>query len=137
MRLAELWRTLARPLAVRPAELATVLEEYLATHLDGRARLGELARKLGYSPSHLSMLIRRATGRSFVALRRRFRLERACASLRAGASVKEAALAAGFDDPAYFSRIFKVRVGVAPSRWRADVLAAGGEEEPPSEGEGG
>ena len=83
------------------------------------------------------MLIRRATGRSFVALRRRFRFERACALLRAGASVKEAALAAGYDDPAYFSRVFKVRVGVAPSRWRADVAATARSDEPPSEGEGG
>jgi len=137
MRLAELWRTLARPLAVRPAELATVLEEYLATHLDGRARLGELARKLGYSPSHLSTLIRRATGHSFVALRRRLRFERACALLRRGASVKEAALAAGFDDPAYFSRVFKTRVGIAPSRWRADVMAAAAQAEPPSDGDAG
>jgi AraC-like DNA-binding protein len=137
-RLAQLWRTLARPREPRPAVLATVLEEYLATHLDGRARLGDLARKLGYSPSHLSTLIRRATGRSFVALRRRLRFERACALLREGASVKEAALAAGFDDPAYFSRVFKKRVGVAPSRWRADVMATAGEDgEPPSEGEGG
>ena len=126
-RLAELWRTLARPSEPRPAALTTVLEEYLATHLDGRARLGDLARKLGYSPSHLSTLIRRATGRSFVALRRRLRFERACALLRNGASVKEAALAAGFDDPAYFSRVFKGRVGIAPSRWRADVMAARGQ----------
>lgn len=117
-RLARLWRTLARAPTPSPAPLATVLEEFLATHLDGRARLGDLARRLGYSQSHLSTMIRRATGRSFVDLRRRLRFERACALLRAGTSVKEAALAAGFDDPAYFSREFKRRVGVSPSRWR-------------------
>jgi AraC-like DNA-binding protein len=117
-RLARLWRTLARERAPGPAPLAMVLEEYLATHLDGRARLGDLARRLGYSPSHLSALIRRATGRTFVALRRRIRFERACALLRQGASIKEAAIAAGFDDPAYFSREFKRRVGIPPSQWR-------------------
>ena len=124
-RLAALWRSLARPSDPRPAPLTTVIEEYLATHLDGRARLGDLARKLGYSASHVSTLIRRATGRSFVALRRRLRFERACALLRDGASVKEAALAAGFDDPAYFSRAFKRRVGMAPSAWREEVRRSG------------
>jgi AraC-like DNA-binding protein len=120
-RLAALWRTVARSDDARPVPLTTVLEEYLATHLDARARLGDLARKLGYSPSHVSTLIRRATGRPFVVLRRRLRFERACALLRAGTSVKEAALAAGFDDPAYFSRAFKRRVGLSPSAWRGEV----------------
>ena len=123
-RLAQLWRTLARPHDARAVALATVLEQYLAEQLDGRARLGDLARRLGYSPSHLSTLIRRTTGRSFVALRRRLRFERACALLREGSSVKEAALAAGFDDPAYFSRLFRRRVGVPPSRWREANVAA-------------
>ena len=121
-RLAALWRTLGRRSDTPPASLVTVIEQHLAASLDGRVRLGDLARRLGYSPSHLSTLIRRTTGRTFVALRRRLRFERACALLREGASVKAAALAAGFDDPAYFSRLFKRRVGVPPSRWRDDRL---------------
>lgn len=129
-RLARVWRTPARETTPAPPSLVVVLEEYLATHLDGRARLGDLARRLGYSPSHLSTLIRQATGRSFVALRRRLRFERACALLRAGASVKAAALAAGFDDPAYFSRVFKRRVGTSPSRWRASQAAAPADPRP-------
>jgi AraC-like DNA-binding protein len=36
--------------------------------------------------------------------------------------VEEAALTAGFSEPAYFSRVFARRFGVPPSRWR-DVLA--------------
>jgi len=32
--------------------------------------------------------------------------------------VKEAALGAGFSEPAYFSRVFARRFGVPPSRWR-------------------
>jgi len=39
-------------------------------------------------------------------------------SARSSASVKEAALGAGFSKPAYFSRVFARRFGVPPSRWR-------------------
>jgi len=67
------------------------------------------------------MLVRRATGERFSALRRRMQLERAIGLLCSGTSVKEAALGAGFSDPAYFSRVFARRFGVPPSRWREVV----------------
>ena len=54
----------------------------------------------------------------FTSLRRRMQLERAIGLLRSGTSVKEAALGAGFSEPAYFSRVFARRFGVPPSRWR-------------------
>jgi len=40
-----------------------------------------------------------------------------------GLSVKQAALEAGFDDPAYFSRVFRRAFGVAPGRWRRGASA--------------
>jgi AraC-like DNA-binding protein len=33
--------------------------------------------------------------------------------------VKEAALQAGFSDPAYFSRVFRRVYGVPPARWQS------------------
>lgn len=36
-------------------------------------------------------------------------------------SVKAIALRLGFDDPYYFSRLFKKKTGVSPSQWTADV----------------
>ena len=110
-----------RRAASRPAFQAEV-PVYVADHLHEGVRLADLARRLGYSPSHCSMLVRRTTGERFSALRRRMQLERAIGLLRSGTSVKEAALAAGFSEPAYFSRVFARRFGVPPSRWR-DVPA--------------
>jgi AraC-like DNA-binding protein len=101
--------------------LQAAVPVYVADHLHEGARLTDLARRLGYSPSHCSALVRRATGERFSVLRRRMQLERAIGLLRGGASVKEAALTAGFSEPAYFSRVFTRRFGVPPSRWR-DVL---------------
>lgn len=110
----------ASPRVPVPA-LETTVPGFVADHLHAGARLGDLARRLGYSTSHCSMLVRRATGERFSALRRRMQLERAIGLLRSGTSVKEAALGAGFSDPAYFSRVFARRFGVPPSRWR-DVV---------------
>ena len=104
-----------------PPALQAAVPVYVADHLHEGARLTDLARRLGYSPSHCSALVRRATGERFSVLRRRMQLECAIGLLRGGASVKEAALTAGFSEPAYFSRVFTRRFGVPPSRWR-DVL---------------
>ncbi|MCW5890042.1 MAG: helix-turn-helix transcriptional regulator [bacterium] len=119
-RLDDVWADLARlvaaPVEMRP-RVDDAVQDYLARHLDGQVTLGELARALGYSPSHVSTVIRRVTGERFTALRRNIQLDRACFLLRRGTSVKEAALAAGFADPAYFSRVFARRFGMPPSRW--------------------
>jgi AraC-like DNA-binding protein len=119
-----LWPRLAAMLAPEAevdarVSLAAHLDEHLAAHLRGGATLREIARHLGYSTGHVSEMIRRATGMTFVALRRRMRVERACWLLRRGSSVKEAALASGFCDPAYFGRVFRRLHGTSPARWRA------------------
>ena len=121
-RLEALWRDVAATLTA-PATIGVhaAVEVCLAERLHERARLDDLARVLGYSPSHVSELVRRVTGERFTTLRRRLRLERALAALGRGLSVKQAASEAGFDDPAYFSRVFRRAFGVAPGRWRRGV----------------
>lgn len=128
-RLLALWRSAADLLMAateEPSPLPERIARHLATHLHADTRLGDLARQLGYSPSHVSALILQATGRRFIALRADLQLDRACALLRQGKSVKEAALAAGFHDPDYLGRIFRRRFGMTPSAWRltgeSDVL---------------
>jgi AraC-like DNA-binding protein len=120
--LEALWRDVAATLTA-PAAIGVdaAVEICLAERLHERARLDDLARVLGYSPSHVSELVRRVTGERFTTLRRRLRLERARAALARGLSVKQAAAEAGFDDPAYFSRVFRRAFGVAPGRWRRGV----------------
>lgn len=119
-RLDRLWRDVAARLAPSPAGVAAAVQACLAERLDERARLGDLARALGYSPSHVSGLVRRITGERFSALRRRLQLARGQAALERGLSVKQAAFEAGFADPAYFNRVFRRELGVAPGRWRRE-----------------
>jgi len=52
------------------------------------------------------------------------RLEEACVALHYGdASIEEVAEKTGFCDRAYFSRIFRARMGIAPARYRHLVNA--------------
>ncbi len=113
-------RDIARRTALRAGRPSPEVDipAYVAQHLHDGVRLTDLARRLGYSASHCSALVRRTTGERFSALRRRMQLERAIGLLRTGTSVKEAAFGAGFSEPAYFSRVFSRRFGVPPSRWR-------------------
>ena len=46
------------------------------------------------------------------------RMERAAALLRSGKSVSEVADLTGFDNPKYFSTVFKKYFGVSPSKYR-------------------
>jgi AraC-like DNA-binding protein len=120
---AERLRRVLHEVAIRKRPVTSRLKlpevpAFVAEHLHEGTSLADLARRLGYSPSHCSTLVRRATGERFSSLRRRVQLERAIGLLRSGTSVKEAALGAGFSEPAYFSRVFARRFGVPPSRWR-------------------
>lgn len=124
--LATLWTDLARlamaPGIPPPPRATDAIAAHLVEHLGPRTTLQGLAHALGYSPAHVSVLVRRVTGERFSTLRRRMQLQHARLLLERGASVKVAALESGFDDPAYFSRVFTRTFGVAPSRWprRAD-----------------
>lgn len=80
-----------------------------------RAHAAALAR---VSPSTLSHLFRRKLGKSFRRVRAELALDRADELLRErpGVRVKEAAHRLGFDDPLYFSRLYRKYRGVPPSR---------------------
>ncbi|MDD2708363.1 MAG: PocR ligand-binding domain-containing protein [Verrucomicrobiae bacterium] len=83
-----------------------------------RLTLGQAAAMVKRSPSAFSHLFRRATGRSFKRTQVEARLERADEYFRAnpGMTVREVAFKLGFDDPLYFSRLYRKHRGRPPSR---------------------
>jgi AraC-like DNA-binding protein len=58
------------------------------------------------------------TGKSPQDFIRIIRLERAALLLRGGHSVAEAAALSGFDNPKYFSTVFKKYFNVSPSKYQ-------------------
>ena len=96
--------------------------EQIRRHPETDLSLEEAARMTGRSPSTVSRLFKKITGRSFKQYQIWFRLQRAGTLLktRPNSPVLEIAQAVGFDDPFYFSRLFHKHLGVSPSDYRKD-----------------
>ena len=84
-------------------------------HAQQVSSLGELAKSANLDPAYLCRLFRRFEGRSPNQALLDLKLRHAAALLREpGAMVKNVARDCGFSDPYHFSRLFKLRHGLAP-----------------------
>ena len=107
-------------LGQRPIDplVSEVLDE-LNKHLNRSTSLDELARHSGYSPQHLNRLFRKVLGVTPLQYLMRMRMERAAASLAQGRlTIRAVARSLGFDDPYYFSRLFRQHFGRSPAHYR-------------------
>jgi transcriptional regulator GlxA family with amidase domain len=92
---------------------------YMAEHLDQPLQVSTLAAQASVSPSHYFALFKRQTGTAPIDFFIRLRMNHARQLLDSTASsVKEIAAAMGYDDPFYFSRVFKSVHQVAPAEYR-------------------
>jgi len=93
---------------------------YMQQHLDQPLQVATLAAKANFSPSQFFLLFKRCVGSAPIDYFIRMRIQRAGRLLcDTNLSVKEVAARLGYDDPFYFSRIFKSVNGLAPSDYRA------------------
>ncbi len=105
----------ARPLDPLVAEVL----QLLTAHIERPINLSELAERTGYSAQHLNRLFRRELGVTPLQHLMRLRLERAGELLLDDRlTVAGVGQAVGFDDPYYFSRVFRQHFGVSPRTWR-------------------
>ena len=79
--------------------------------------IDRLCRELAMSRTLFYLKLKTYTGKSPQDFIRIIRLERAAALLRNGNSVTDAAALAGFENPKYFSTVFKKYFGVSPSKY--------------------
>jgi transcriptional regulator GlxA family with amidase domain len=92
---------------------------YMMRHLDEPLQVATLAARANVSPSHFFALFKRRVGCAPIDYFIRLRMRHACRLLdETVMSVKEVAATLGYDDPFYFSRIFKSVNQVAPSEYR-------------------
>ena len=83
----------------------------------------DLAQRVGVSPSHLAVLLRERTGRSFTDLVREARIERACELLgNLELSVAAIACECGFCDQSYFTHVFQSIKKATPKQYRDAFL---------------
>jgi AraC-like DNA-binding protein len=92
---------------------------YMVEHLDEPLQVSTLAAQASVSPSHYFALFKRQTGTAPIDFFIRLRMNHAKQLLDSTASsVKEIAATMGYDDPFYFSRVFKSVHQVAPAEYR-------------------
>jgi AraC-like DNA-binding protein len=100
-------------LSGRMEELIAFIRANLARPLSRQV----LAESFHLTPAHINLLFRRELGTTPAAVINRERVMTAYRLLNEeGCTVKEAAYAVGYQDPFYFSRVFKEILGIPPSQ---------------------
>jgi AraC-like DNA-binding protein len=95
--------------------------EFLHGRFSGPASLDEAARAATLSAYHFHRAFRQVFGMTPHTYVTNMRLARAQDLLRRGTSVLETCLECGFQSPTSFSRLFRHRFGILPSRVRAEI----------------
>lgn len=92
---------------------------YMRAKLDEKLTLEDLAIMNKLSTSHFSLLFRKATGMSPLDYFIHLKLQRACLLLiTTEIKIKTIAADLGYDDPYYFSRLFKKYMKISPLQYR-------------------
>lgn len=92
---------------------------FLKKNINKMFPIQELALQANYSVSRYSELFKKRTGYSPVQYFIKIKIEKSCEYLYySNMNIKEICKEVGFDDPYYFSRMFKKQIGMAPLQYR-------------------
>lgn len=92
---------------------------YMQENLSQHLTLAQMANQFKYSTSHFSMLFQKETGTSPINYFLKLKIQKACQYIElTNLKLQEIAIILGFDEPAYFSRLFTKIMGVSPSTYR-------------------
>lgn len=101
----------------------TNIIRYLYRHLDEEITLETLSERFELSKSYLNAVFQKCTQHAPLDFFIRLKIKEACKLLRStDLYIYEVARRVGYQDPYYFSRIFKKIVGVSPKDYRENVL---------------
>lgn len=93
--------------------------KYISSHFSENITLNDLADILHLNPSYLSSLFKNTTGLSYKEYLNRVRIEEAKRLLSStDYPIMEIAVACGFNDQSYFTKIFKKHTGMTPKHYR-------------------
>lgn len=102
-----------------PNRQVTQIVRYMSSHLKDNLTLDDLADRFSLSKSYISQIFQKYTSHSPIDFYIRLRMTEACKQLRLSeARVYEVAESLGYQDPYYFSRIFKKVIGMSPREYQ-------------------
>jgi AraC-like DNA-binding protein/quercetin dioxygenase-like cupin family protein len=98
------------------------VKRYLKESLDRPFRISELCADIGYSKSYLSKIFHEQSGHAIAAYATMAKVTRAKELIRGGThNFSEISDLLAFDNPQYFSRVFKRATGMTPSEFRQSL----------------
>lgn len=113
---------LAPSAPIAPDPLVTRVFDEIERRYATKVSAGDLARTLGYTPGHLTTVIRQRTGRTLLDWLTERRLTEARRLLReTDLPLSVISTRTGLTDPGYLVRRFKARYGTTPDRWRREA----------------
>ena len=99
--------------------LVDVVKEFLLNNLDKNFTLDDISSKFNYSKSYLYSKFKTETGYPVLMFFKFKKVQKACEFLSyTDLSIKEISYKVGFDDPLYFSRVFKNYMGKSPRKYK-------------------
>jgi two-component system, response regulator YesN len=110
--------------ASREEELRSIRKaiEYIEGRFHHDLSIDEVSEFIGLSCSHFCVLFKKETGMTFLEYVTKLRMERACSLLgNTDVKVYQVSPMVGYQDPKYFTQVFKKMMGVTPSEYRASV----------------
>lgn len=114
----EQYRHIATPSQKTDSFSAQVIH-YMNEYIYQKLTLKQLAGYFKYSTSHFSMLFQKETGVSPMEYFIHLKIQKACESIElTSLKLNEISFKLGFEEPAYFSRIFTKIMGMSPTEYR-------------------
>jgi two-component system response regulator YesN len=106
-------------------KLMKVIEQakaYIADHYTNDLTLEIISEQINVSQTHFSRIFKLETGLNFVDYLTKVRLDKAIELLKAtDMTIKQICFEVGFNDPNYFSKVFKKVLGVTPGEYKNNI----------------
>ncbi|WEG11063.1 AraC family transcriptional regulator [Pullulanibacillus sp. KACC 23026] len=97
---------------------------YLERHYDTKISASELCDSFAISTRHLNRLFKQETGLTVLEMVHKIRIERAKYLLEnTDEKIINIAFKVGYDDPAFFSRLFSRNIGCSPGKYRQKMMS--------------
>ena len=99
--------------------LVVAVKDLITRKMDENLRISDICSELGYSKSYISKLFKEQTGDTIASFGAKVRINRAKELIREGVmNFSEISDMLDFDNPQYFSRVFKRETGMTPSEFK-------------------
>lgn len=106
------------------------IQMYILKHYDENITLTMLAEQFYLHPNYLSRLFKEKTGKNYVDYITEIRMQKVKELLKnTDDKVADISVQVGYENPRYFSKVFKQFTGLSPREYREKEAADGSEEE--------